>query len=551
MLILNPGQSATFEFIFSNDGIFYDPTSGSTPSDVFISIYRGDLGAGAVVDGPYSFLFQSATPSGNYITKTVNNTIYYGNYGDIPGENISNYNATKFSFSYTLPTNLFPGNYSVVATTGANVELLQYTAQFQVTQSTTSITSSYASGQKEISKAFVPAFKKMEQYQTNSVVLIGHADGLQINDIVKINNIQEAIDLLKADFNSPLLRGVLDCYASGCRDMYICAAAPMSEYVEDIEERLEQKTVYAISDATPLLMNFYQRYYDRLEETYNVLINHDYFDILVPLETSILNTGNIDFTTQLALHCQNFHNLSGMIQLGVIGSRTGSIKDSDIVDLEDSVIFTEKYTMFDDENQIIGDMGRFIIPVYGELIMNHSFLTISYVSSGSATYAGMLSANPVNQSMIRKQVPSVFGIAGISLSQSKVDRLDEIGVNTFTRNARTRRGNSYQIYVTNDNTLAHPTSNYRKAPQIRLVSMLINEIRALSTDTSGKFAAQKAVSDVQKMLSYLKTNGIVSDYQMEAYMDPEIKGKIYFDISVLSSLGLRKMSFLISSGQGA
>ena len=122
MLILNPGQSATFEFIFSNNGIFYDPTSGSTPSDVFISVYRGDLGAGAVVDGPYSFLFQSATPSGNYITKTVNNTIYYGNYGDIPGENISNYNATKFSFSYTLPTNLFPGNYSVVATTGANVE---------------------------------------------------------------------------------------------------------------------------------------------------------------------------------------------------------------------------------------------------------------------------------------------------------------------------------------------------------------------------------------------------------------------------------------------
>ena len=81
--------------------------------------------------------------------------------------------------------------------------------------------------------------------------------------------------------------------------------------------------------------------------------------------------------------------------------------------------------------------------------------------------------------------------------------------------------------------------------------MLINEIRALSTDTSGKFAAQKAVSDVQKMLSYLKTNGIISDYQMEAYMDAEIKGKIYFDISVLSSLGLRKMSFLISSGQGA
>lgn len=551
MLILNNGQAATFEFIFNENGNFFDPTSGSTPVDVVISVYRGDLGSGSVVDGPYSYLFQGSTPSGNYIEKTINNTIYYGNYGDQPGQNISYLDAVKFSFYYTVPENLFPGNYSVVATTGSGVELLQYTAQFQIPQSSTSISSTYASGQKEISKSFVPAFQKMEQYQTNSVILIGHGDGVELNDIIKINNIQEAIDLLKADFNSPLLRGVFDCYAAGCRDIYICAAAPMSEYVEDIQQRLQQNPIYTISDATPILMNFYQRYYDRLEDTYEILLDYDYFDIIVPLEASFLATGNVDFTTQLALHCQNFHNLSGMIQLGIMGSRTGSIKESDIAALESNQIFTEKYTMFDDENQIIGDMGRFVIPVYGEVIMNHSFLTISYVSSGSATYAGALSSNPVNQSMIRRPIPSVFGISGISLNQSQVDRLDALGVNTFTRHTRSRRGNNYQIYITNDNTLAHGTSNYRKAPQIRLAAMLINEIKALTTETIGKFSSQKAVSEVEKMLNYLKINGIVSDYQMEAYMDAEVKGKIYFDISVLSSLGLRKMSFLISSGQGA
>lgn len=539
-----------FEFIFNEDGTFYDPTSSSTPSDVLISIYRGDLGSGATIDGPYSYLFQAATPGDNKITKTSNNVVYFGDYGDIPGSNNSTEQAVKFSFEYKIPENLFPGNYSVVATTGYDSEVIQYVAQFQVPQSSAAINTLYAAGEKEITKSFVPAFQTMEQYRTNSVLLIGHADGVELNNINRISNIQEAIDLLKADFNSPLLRGVFDAYASGCRDIYICASAPMSEYVEDLNDRLVSKSIYGLNDATPMIMTFYQRYYDRLSETYSIIRDYDYLDIIVPLEISFINTGGIDFLTQLASYCQDFHDNSGMIQVGIIGSRNGGITSSDIDTLEADSRFINKYTMFDSENQIIGDMGRFVIPIYGELIMNHTFLTISYVSSGSAIYAGMLSSNPVNQSLIRKIVPSAFGLSGISLSQAQVNRLDNLGINTFTKNTRTRRGNSYQIYVTNDNTVAHPTSNYRKAPQIRLVSMLINEIRALTNNTIGKFAPQKASSDVQEMLQYLKSNGIIADFELEAYMDAQIRGKMYFDVSVTSSLGLKKISFSISSGQG-
>lgn len=477
--------------------------------------------------------------------------MYYGSYGDIPGQVTQTNNATKFSFYYTVPDDLYPGNYSVVATTYYDISLVQYTAQFQVPQSTQQITSVYPSGDKEISKAFVPAFQKLEQYKTNSVLLIGHADGVDLNLITRIYNLQEAIDLLKADFNSPLLRGVFDCYAAGCRDIYICASAPMSEYVEDTDERLEARPMYAVNDATPQIMNFYQRYYDRLEETYSIIMDYDYIDIVVPLEVSFINTGTVDFLGQLGSYCQDFHDRSGFIQIGVIGSRSNGIKSEHIATLEADTRFKNKYTMFDSQNQIIGDMGRFISVIYGELVINHTFLTISYVSSGSATYAGMLSNNPVNQSLIRKNVTSAFGLSGISLSQNQVDRLDAVGINTFTRNTRTRRGNSYQVYVTNDNTLAHPTSNYRKVPQIRLVAMLNNEIRALTTDTVGKFSAQKSASDVQKMLQYLKSNGIISDFEFEAYMDTEIKGKMYFDVSVVSPLGLRKISFSIASGQGA
>ena len=57
--------------------------------------------------------------------------------------------------------------------------------------------------------------------------------------------------------------------------------------------------------------------------------------------------------------------------------------------------------------------------------------------------------------------------------------------------------------------------------------------------------------DVKKMLQFLKTNNIIRDYALEAYADSLVKGKIYFDINLTSSLGLRKISFSISSGQGA
>ncbi len=551
MLVLSPGQTATFEFLFHVDGSFYDPTSGATPSDVLISIYRGDLGAGSTIDGPYSYSYQDATPSGNKIELSTNNVVYYGNYGDVPGENTSSLNVPKFIFTYTIPENLYPGNYSVVATTYYEAQSIQYLTHFQVTQSTYSISSVYPSGQKDLSKSFIPAFEQLEQYKTNSIILVGHADGIPLNTIIRITSIQEGIDLLKADFQSPLLRGLFDAYAAGARDIYICASAPMSEYVEGLDERLVALPVFGVNDATPMIMNFYQRYYERLEETYSILKEHEYLDIIVPLEISFINTGDIDFTTQLAMYCQDFHNLTGCIQIGIIGSRSNGILVSDIDVLESDSNFVDKYTMFGVDGQIQGDMGRFIIPIYGELIINHSFLSITYNSTGSATYAGMLSANPVNESLIRKRVPTAFGLSGSTLTQAEVDRLDNIGINTFTRNTRSRRGNNYEVFVTNDSTMAHPTSSYRKAPQIRLVSMLINEIKALTSNNISKFSSQKAVEDVRFMLQFLKNNGIIQNFSLEAFSDSFEKGKMYFDISVVSTLGLKKISFSIASGQGA
>jgi hypothetical protein len=551
MLILSPGQTGNFEFIFNQNGNFYDPTSGATPSDVIISVYRGDFAAGATIDGPYSFLQQNVDSAGNYIEKTSNNTFYYGDYGDIPGENISSYDVTKFIFHYTIPENLFQGNYSVVATTYDGANIFQYTAQFQVPQGSMNIVGSYAGGTKELSTSYRPSFQPLEQYRTNSILLIGHSDALEINAPMRIGSIQEGIDLLKADFNSPLLRGIFDAYACGARDIYICSAAPMKEYVAITGDRLNTMPSHSYEDATPVLMNFYQKYYDRLEQTYSSLERYDNIDIIVPLEASIIGTGDVDFTTQLATHCQNFHDETGAIMLGVIGSRSDGINSGNIEIFESDINFTEKYTMYNPDNSIAGDMGKFVIPIYGEIIINHNFLNISYTSSAAASVAGLLSETPVNQSLIRKKIPSAFGLSGVNLSQAEVDRLDALGVNTLIRNNRSRRGNSYEIYLTNDHTMANSSSVYAKAPQMRLISMIINEIRALGDNSISRFSAQKLIEDVKKMLEFLKVNNIIREYDLQAYADSLIKGKIYFDINLTSSVGLRKISFSISSGQGA
>ena len=551
MLILSPGETGNFEFIFNQNGSFYDPTLGATPSDVIISVYRGDLGAGPIIDGPYSYIMQGATVNSNYIEKTSNNTLYYGNYGDTPGNTFTSHDIVKFTLHYTVPENIFPGNYSVVASTYYEATVMQYTAQFQVPQQERTTVSSFSDGNKGLSTSFVPSFDSLDQYKTNSILLIGHADGLELNSVRRIRSIQEGIDLLNADYNSPLLRGIFDAYAHGARDIYICAAAPMKEYEATTEARLSKIPMYTYSDATPLLMNFYEKYYSRLEQTYKEIIDHDYIDIIVPLETSIINTGSIDFITQLASYCQNFHNKTGFIQIGVIGSRNNGINVEDIATFKNDTRFTLKYTMLSSTQEILGDMGRFIMPVYGEVVMNHNFLNITYTSSASASAAGLLSSTPVNRSLIRSRLLPVFGISGVNLSQLQVEELERLGINTVVKGVRSRRGSIADIYLTNDHSMASKSSVYNKIHQIRLVSMIINEIISLGNRSTSKFSAQALISDVKQTLQFLKKNTIIMDYSLEAYSDQSVKGKVYFDISITSVMSLRKVSFSISSGQGA
>jgi hypothetical protein len=119
------------------------------------------------------------------------------------------------------------------------------------------------SGEKSVITNYKPSYQDLDFRNTNTILLIGHADNIELNNPVRIKSVQSAIDLLGADISSPLLRGVLNAYEGGARDIMIMASAPMSEYASRYEDRTAASNLFTINEATPSSMTFYERYYDR------------------------------------------------------------------------------------------------------------------------------------------------------------------------------------------------------------------------------------------------------------------------------------------------
>jgi hypothetical protein len=395
-----------------------------------------------------------------------------------------------------------------------------------------------------------PIYDNLDPYATNSILLIGHCDNLELNQIYRVSSLQEATNLIGANTNSPLLRGVYDAFSCGAKSIFILAAAPMSEYIEDVDQRLTDMPIFVHQESQEQV-NFYEKYYERLTATYQAIEGYELIDIVVPLETSMIGTGSVDFLTQLAVHCYTFNDITGYVQMGIIGSKSNGVKDSDIDLLEAKSIFRNKLTTFTESGEIESDIGRYIIPIYGELTFNHIGFSRSYTSSAAAAFAGLMSANPVYNGMIRKRLPGAYSLFGNNLSKESFARLENLNINTVYRSKKAQRGNPYEVYISNDYTLANINSSFIKAPQMRLVAMVINEIKNIANDGMGKNAEDKVVSQVESMLNLLMSTRVIRDYSMQSYASKTERGSLIFEINLVSSLGLKNINFSIITGPGA
>ena len=468
--------------------------------------------------------------SGDQISISEISTAFNGNHfiSSVPANN-------QFSIKTNIPLSnveqLTTGKYSVINTTGVSKDL---------TGPTTGAT---------ISKR--PIFDSLEEYyNTNSILFIGHSDGVELNQIIKINSIQEATNLLGANTSSPILRGIHDAFSCGAKSIFMMASAPMSEYIEDVFQRLVDMPIL-FSTETNSNVNFYEKYYERLAVSYDIAKGLDFIDIVVPLETSMINTGSVDFIAQLAVHCYSFNEATGYVQMGIIGSKNNGTKDSDVQLLEQNTRLVNKFTTYSISGEIEADIGRYIIPVYGELTFNHIGFGRSYTSSAAAAFAGMMSSTPVYNGIIRKRIPGAYSVYGSNLSADSLARLDNLGVNVVYRTRKALRGNPYEVNMSNDYTLANKNSSFTKAPQMRLVAMVITEIKAIANDGIGKNAEDKVISQVKSMLDMLVSTRTIKDYKLQSYGSKTERGTLIFEINLVSCLGLKNINFSIMTGPGA
>ncbi len=517
-----------------NGGLSYDPIANG--SDVTVSVYRGLDQSGAIIGVPISYRYTNSTTS--------------------PDAYIERNGTTEFVFNYRIPENieaqnsLFSGTYTIVARTYIDGNLLSSTVQFELKDTLYDLASGVGQGNKSATITYKPSYDDLNQTNMQSILLIGHADGLELNNPVKINSVQNAIDLLSGNKNSPLLRGVLDAYGAGARNIFICAAAPMSEYVLSVEDR---NKAYAVFNGQTL-KTFYEKYYERLIETYSIIKQLDYIDIIVPLEASIIKTGGVDFLSQLVHYCNDFHNETGYVQIGVIGSRGNGISASDIELIQNSKYLRYKYTTFintTSSTQIASDIGRYVVPVYGEAVFSHLQIDNTYTASVAAAVAGMIAQSQLNMGLTRKRIPGALSLYGVDLNSTQLNTLDSIGINTIYRGTKARRGNVYEVYLTSDYTLSNVNSVFSKLPQMRLTSYVASQVKAYGYDYIGKFGYDKVVTSVTNMLSTLKKNGSIVDYEFKAEQSEQEQGLLILNINLTSSLGLKKINLSLSAGPAA
>jgi hypothetical protein len=530
MLIVNPGTEIEIPIVYRSGISYVDPEDNIT-----IIFKRGFNTAGPVISGPYVFSTLS------FVNSPPGTTVELSDKTSLSRESDGSY-----IFKMTIPQNLFDGIYTVQI--DATVQGLNVLKEINVQSLNGYQTyeSSFDLGSKSIQIGNRSLYQNIGESTTHNILLIGHTDAIEPYGIIKLKSIQDAINILRGDSKSPLLRGIFDAYACGARDIYIMSCGYMSEYVEDVNER--NFDIFLDGDATPNTYSFYDLYYIRLQECYKMLRDYEFLDIIVPLETSIINTGTNNFVEQLARHCEYMQTETGEVQFGIIGSRNNGISSEDI-DLLAQKDFNLD-AVVDSQGYVISDKGRHVILVYGEVIMSHKQIQVSYSSSVAACVAGMLSSTRIDRGLTKTKIPAAFSVYGVDLNAAQVKKLQDNGINTIVRGQRSRRAAMFDILLSSDFTQAISES-YKDSSNVRLVSVLIREIQSLGNLAVGKFGYDKITSYVQEFLSALQSSRVIVDYKMDALADKYNKGTIYFNISITSARTLRQISFNVSTGKGA
>jgi hypothetical protein len=367
---------------------------------------------------------------------------------------------------------------------------------------------------------------------TDRIFLIGHADGLELNDPHQVVNLQDTINTLGADTNSPLMRGLFDVYNEGARDIWLVAAAPMSEYIEGKDFR--NTPIEYLGDNT-----FYEQYHTRLDTTYELLKDFDEVEIIVPLEAPFHDAGGADFLTQLSNHCEDGLATTGRIRIGFIGTRLTTYDGSEVAIMtEDSRLSTVSASAG----------GKFVILVGGEVSVNHSHIEVAYSASASTLAAAKLAVSRADRGLTYNKFKSAISPNQKDYSDDILSSLALAKINWIGRSKLGNRGVPYQVHMKSDNTLAEDESMLWAVSQLRIMSKVVNNVQAIGSRFIGTIGYPQFKDDVRRYMDYLVSDLVIKSYSLNIYRDDTDRNKAIVDVNIRPHGTLREVFLSVAVG---
>jgi hypothetical protein len=153
--------------------------------------------------------------------------------------------------------------------------------------------------------------------------------------------------------------------------------------------------------------------------------------------------------------------------------------------------------------------------------------------------------------MSRQRIPGAFSVLGPDITQEQADRLNLARVNYIYRGRKARQAIPNEVYISNDNTLANDSSVFKKVTQVRIVAALVNEVNSYRSTAIGKFGYENTVAKFTSFLDSMKSNGVIRDYTLNTEVDLLTSGKVYFNVTLVSSLTLDFIELSLAAGPSA
>jgi hypothetical protein len=376
---------------------------------------------------------------------------------------------------------------------------------------------------------------------TDTICLIGHCDGLTINEPVRVTNMKEVVRMMQADPDSPLLRGLLEAYNSGAQDIVLVAAAPMIEYMPSIEDRQTPMEEWGGK-------NFYENYYDRLEDTYTLLKEYDDYEIVVPLEAPFYDSGEVDFLTQLADFCESRFALVSQPAIGIIGTRTVDLNSQDV----DAMVADERLLELDvNGDSVFKSKGKFVVIAVGEGSFYHPQLTFSCTSSVAVAVAARMAILDYASSVTYKKLTQIVSLANKDLTKDQIKALSSNRLNAAIRTTagkRSRVTGGTEIVLATDNTLSPEGSDYWSVATLRIVSKVIKQIKLLGSRRIGTLGYAQLQKEIDNFLRYLTENRYLRDYDFNMYKSPFDMNAAVVEVSLTPYFQVREVTFQTTVG---